>query len=534
MVKNGKYFLPPQKDGSNFKELFKRLASAGAGRPVDKDGIPQGPWTADLLAEAITQIDANGSAVDLRTVQLWFQDNEKGISTDNIRWLARIFGCDDPESTSDWQAELSAAQSQLAANRRKKRKTVVSGAPEALDLARSATFDDKAADIAHRSDSPATKRRFSLARKSEAFFGGGSPLDLPASVFAGAAALGFFSYFLGIHSVTYPQADGTIKQIGFIWAPNWTILFMVFMPLFFTFVVELVVFWKNEGRPKLLEAGDQRVSDDGWSQKVESSSYTYWSVFLICFVFAGIFQWVGVRLIPLINGSGDHVTDWGSLAIMHPEIISVPSAIAFTGLAYLYMCLCFYLFFVGLILLYTLVHDLWKIGETSKLWSAVDWQIGAQEIGLRVMCGVFRCTVFGVMIAICMKLQTIFLTSNAENVVVWLLSDLFSVVYGRAGVNDGLDFSLPTHYSSLLIAIATCVVFLYSSVRLGAGSRFKVPVGKMSATIGLLVISYLLIGAFSGFSILLSAAVLLAIYGVFNPRFRRPRASELGDNENVL
>ena len=84
LIKNGKYFLPPQKDNNNFKELFKFLTSAGAGRPVDENGFPQGPWTADLLAEAITQVDVNGSGVDLRTVQLWFQDNDKGISTDNI------------------------------------------------------------------------------------------------------------------------------------------------------------------------------------------------------------------------------------------------------------------------------------------------------------------------------------------------------------------------------------------------------------------------------------------------------------------
>ncbi|MEF3088078.1 hypothetical protein VLL29_20810, partial [Bacillus altitudinis] len=42
-------------------------------------------------------------------------------------WLARIFGCDDPEATSAWQAELSAAQARLTTRRRLK------GKPEGSD-----------------------------------------------------------------------------------------------------------------------------------------------------------------------------------------------------------------------------------------------------------------------------------------------------------------------------------------------------------------------------------------------------------------
>ena len=121
MVKNGKYYIAPQNDGGNFKQLFARLTAEGAGRPVDSDGVPDGSWTPDLLTDAICAIDANRAGIDLRTVQVWFQDNDNGISTDNVRWLARIFGCNDPEATSHWQAELTAAKEQLAAERRKKR-----------------------------------------------------------------------------------------------------------------------------------------------------------------------------------------------------------------------------------------------------------------------------------------------------------------------------------------------------------------------------------------------------------------------------
>ncbi|ESX71657.1 membrane protein [Mesorhizobium sp. LSHC420B00] len=356
---------------------------------------------------------------------------------------------------------------------------------------------------------------------------------MPASVFAGVTALGFLSYLTGIHSVTYGRADGVVKQVGFLWTANWTFVFMVFLPLFFAFVTELVTFWKDEGRPKLVAQGNKMESDDAWARNVEASSYSYWAVFLICVMFAGLFQWIGVSLIPLLKGGGNYATDWGSLAIVRPEVISVPEAVVFTGLAYLYMCLCFYLFFVGLILLYTVIHDLWRIPEAGSNRPEVDHQHELHEASLRVMRAIFRCTVLGLLIAIVMKLQSAYLTSRGENIVAWLVGDMSSAFYGRNDVSAGISYRRPTHYSSLLIAISTCVVFLYGTIRLGVERRFCMPLWRMSAIVALLVAGYLLIDAFAGFSILLGVGVLLAIYGLFDPGLGRWQASKLGNNQSV-
>ncbi|RVJ49427.1 RcgA family putative transporter [Sinorhizobium meliloti] len=535
MEKNGKIFVAPPKDGSDFKELFKQLAAAGAGRPLGSDGFPQGPWTPELLAEAISQIDSNRIGVDLRTVQLWFQENDKGISPSNIRWLARIFGCDDPEATSEWQMELSAAQSRLTAKRRDSKKTGSSTGLLVPDMPPPVTIDDQtqpASVLAQGIDATRQRQGFSLAKKSEALFSHGSPLNLPASIFAGASALGFLSYIVGIHSATYIRADGVVKQVGFLWAPNWTFLFMVLLPLFFAFVIELLVFWKHDARFRLVAQGDRLESDDAWTRNVHAYSYTYWAVFLICVLFAGLLQWIGVCLIPLINGGGKYAVDWGKLAIVHPEVISVPMTIVFTGLAYLYMCLCFYLFFAGLILLHTIVHDLWRIEEASTM-RPVEHRRQGGEIGLRVMRGIFRCTVLGVLVAICMKVQSSYLSSNGGDIVTWIAHDMSSVLYGRQDSANSFSYRMPTHYSSLLVAISTCIVFLYGSIRLGVGKRFRVLLWRMSAVVGLLFASYLMIDAFEGFSILLGVGVLLATYGLFDPEFGRWRASELGSNQSV-
>jgi hypothetical protein len=294
---------------------------------------------------------------------------------------------------------------------------------------------------------------------------------------------------------------------------------MVLLPLFFSLVIELLVFWKGEGRLKLLAQGDKMESDHDWGRNVEASSYSYWAVFLICVLFAGLFQWIGVCLVPLMKGGADYATSWGSLAIVRPEIISVPMSIVFTALAYLYMCLCFYLFFVGLILLHTMVHDLWRIEEASKARPEVEYRHELNERGLRLMRGIFRCTVLGVLVAICMKAQSSYLTSNRENIVAWFVGDMSSALHHHADVSNRFSYRMPTHYSSLLVAISTCVVFLYGSIRLGGGSRFQVPLWKMSAIVALLFASYLLIDAFAGFSILLGVGVLLGIYGLCDPGF---------------
>lgn len=536
MLDNRKFFLPPPNDGSDFKELFKRLAAAGAGRPLGSDGFPPAPWTPELLAEAISQIDANRIGVDLRTVQLWFQDNDKGISPANIRWLARVFGCDDPVSTSEWQMELIGAQSRLTAKRREGRKAGSSGALASSDMAQTTAATDEvvpASAMAQDADAERRGWRLGLAMRSEALFSCGSPLNLPAAVFAGATALGFLSYVTGVHSANYDREDGVIKQVGFLWAPNWTFVFMVFLPLFFVFAIELLAFWKAEGRLKIVALAEPIGSHDAWVRNVESSSFTYWAVFLVCLVFAGLFQWIEVCLIPLMNGGDDYAMDWGKLAIVRPDVISVPEAILFSGIAYLYMAICFYIFFVGLILLYTIAHDFWKIRENVINQSEVDYKTEINEIGLMVIRGIFRCTVLGILAAICMKGQSSYLTSSEENIAAWFIRDMSSAFQESNNVTDAIGYRMPTHYSSLLVVISSCIVFLYGFIRIGVGSQFRVTLWKMSAVVALLVAGYLLIGAVTGFSIVLALGVLFALYGLFDPEFGRWQASDLGTKLNV-
>ncbi|GAA5658188.1 hypothetical protein Brsp06_04572 [Brucella sp. NBRC 13694] len=522
MTKNGKFFLPPPKDGSDFKELFKLIVAAGAGRPLVSDGHTAGPWTPELLAEAITHVDPKRIGVDLRTVQLWFQENEKGISTTNIGLLARVLSCGDTVATSEWSMELSAAHSRLVAKRREQKKTETAEPSEPAQVETRLATSDSANDN--------DGKRWNLTRWSEKLFGEGSPLNLSASVFAGMSALGFLSYIIGIHNVTFTRSDGVIKQVGFLWAANWTLVFMVFLPVFLAFVSELVHSWKQEERRRHFD-GTPEDSDRAWRDIIDASSGSFWAVFLICLLFAGVFQWIGVCLMPLIKGGGNYATDWGTVAIVRPEIVTIPVAIFFTALAYLYMCLSFYLFFAGLILLYSVINDFWKIGGAAKSRTRLEVD-DLSDTGFWVMQWVFRCTLLGMLIATVMKLQSSYLASNGTSIVAWVISDLSSILFERSDVYSRISYRMPTHYSSLLIAISTCFVFLYGVLRAGSGSQYRVVFWKMTAVVALLFASYLSIDAFSGFTVLMFAGLLIAIYSLFDPAFGRGRASEVS-NQSV-
>lgn len=134
-------------------------------------------------------------------------------------------------------------------------------------------------------------------------------------------------------------------------------------------------------------------------------------------------------------------------------------------------------FFAGLILLYSVINDFWKIGGAAKSRTRLEVD-DLSDTGFWVMQWVFRCTLLGMLIATVMKLQSSYLASNGTSIVAWVISDLSSILFERSDVYSRISYRMPTHYSSLLIAISTCFVFLYGVLRAGSGSQYRVVFGK--------------------------------------------------------
>jgi hypothetical protein len=511
LIKNGKYFVLPQNEAADLKAVLKRLVAAGAGRPVDRDGFPAGPWTAELLADAISGLASSSDGIEVRTVQHWLQDNDRGIRAENIRLLARIFGCGDPEATIAWQKELGFAQERLARKRRAKLNipsiatTQTAGCPDAADPERLCP----APDMGQRGPDERN-----LAQWSEALFTTRPSLTLPAMIWAGWIMLGFLAYILGLHDVTY-QAGGSVpKQVGFFWAPNWTVLELVILPLFLVTVIALLDGWKT--RRRLLVSTDTGLNAmQDWSRLVGSFNLLSWTVFCICFLAVFVLQWSGVHLRALITGhAGNLMIDWNLIALVEPGSVSVVHAAVLSGFAFFYTaCICF-LFLTGLILMLVVVQDFAELSARTGLSGGLP-----PALGTDLLRRIFRATILGIWIATCIKLQAVYLLSDAPDILAWFFGDARYALGLQGDLAQPLSQRAAAHFTSFLLLFATVLVFAVAFVVFGgaAGHDTEQPKSRAItrwtwlAVIAALVANFFLIGQFPGFSLLLAANIFMSV-----------------------
>lgn len=495
---------------------------------MDKEGFPVGQWTPELLAEAISTIDTNRAGVDLRTVQLWFQENDKGISADNIRWLARIFGCGDPDASAEWQVELSMANRRLAAKRRHRKSD---SALHRADRKSAPNIDlDDPGALARATYVARNSQSFNLARKTESLFGSQSAMALPLVVFTGACTLALISFTLNIHSVVITPEEGSPKQVGFLWAPNWTIVFLAVLPLYLALVIDLMQCWKEAWRPRLAALKDPAVSVIGWVPRLSAASYSFWATLFVTMIIASGYNWTATHLIPLLTGEqGGWTLDWGRIAIVRPDLLSVPSAIVFTGFVFVFNGFTAYIFFSGLIFLHLMKHDYLELVKALEGRCDKKSLVEIEDVGLSLMVGVFRCTTLGVVITILMKLQSGFLRSNNVNMIDWLIAD-FRSLFGRhaLGAIEGTSSGIvPGFYYSFFCLLAIVGTFVNVSMRMRwvltrlhesrSHCRLFTPWLVMNGSMALLVIGYFMIGTLPGFTVFMAFSLVLTGYLLSKP-----------------
>lgn len=557
LKKNGKFFVHPPKNPDHFKQLFRETVAAGAGLPLDAAGFPDGHWTPERLSTAISEIDANPAGVDLRTVQHWFEDNDKGIGAENIRWLARIFGCGDPQTTSEWQSALRISNVKLASRRRAKRDVNLKTLPvrdgKGLESKKS-TADFHVQQLAIKEDKQSTDKPLGLGGIVESLFNNNATLNLPTAVWAGCVTLGVLAYILDVYHVTYSPLDGLNKQVGLFWAPNWTLLEMVLLPMFLVIVVNILEFWKTEGRPAVLGFMSTDVSAGEWIQRVNAFSYSHGANFIICFGVVFVVQWSGVHLQALLHGDvGDLMVDWNVIAILRPEVISAPQAITLSMLAFLYTGTICFLFLSGLILLYTVMDDFVRMTKQLGTRRSLVVEKSIRMISTTLLCNVFRCAVLGVLISTCIKLQAAYLLTDSENIVRWLVDDALWALGSGGRQAEPLASGALAHFTSFILLFATSSVFLtcftqiYRALKLqeltdsrsfevaqasAKGTTFKIPWLQMLSVFFGLCLNFVLIGQFAGFSILLAIALSTAIYSLVDPFWGRAK-SVVSDHQQV-
>ena len=111
---------------------------------------------------------------------------------------------------------------------------------------------------------------------------------------------------------------------------------------------------------------------------------------------------------------------------------------------------------------------------------------------------------------------------------VWLILDAGSLL-GQSEVTVAWDdASTPTNYTSLLVVFLVATVYLYGTVRIRASTRSGPSLKRATAFIAFLLLVYFLMGVFDGFSILLGIALLVSVYGLFDPHLDLRRHERQG------
>ena len=263
MLKRKKFYLPPPDDGFDLKQLLHYAVTQGIGRPVASDGYPDQAWTAETLADAISEFQANSAGVETRTVQHWLQQNNAAMSAQNMRWLARIFGCDEPTHAEVWLTALIKGKQRL----RKKERAPAETPPDApIEDPTDETRSGSAVDIG-------AKSKHSIASMSERMFHGRSILNMPGTCWAAWYLLLFATMISGLHQITYITTAETTKQIGFLWSVSWTINPIFAIPVYTMIIYKLLSYWKFEGRHLLLPDQDLMLSSKVGTQPSKTTGF---------------------------------------------------------------------------------------------------------------------------------------------------------------------------------------------------------------------------------------------------------------------
>ncbi|WP_226554802.1 hypothetical protein [Celeribacter naphthalenivorans] len=487
------HYIPPPCDESDFKELFLRMARLGAGLPLDKDGATLKVWTPELLASAIESIPENKKGIDIRTVQMWFQDtNDAGISPKNIRWLAVIFGCGDPEATRLWQKELFESRSRLFDRRKNARSN-----------------DTKIANKEKQQEQGSLK---GIVGISIGMFATQNALIIPAILWTGFGVLAFLSFIAGVESVTYSPYAGMDKQIGFLWAPSWTVLPVFILPAIALLVSKILSLWSGIGRPLFNSTVTGKLSP--WEEKASGFRLAFTVTFFASFGIIFALQWAGVYLQSYHAGNNMNLmVDWNIAALVRPEAINAMSNIILSFVAYAYFGFVMWVYFNSLLILYLVCDDLadmtterWNIELTDKQRAAIN----------DIFQDIFRVILLAVVLCTFIRLQSTYLIVDAPNILSWLYRDASSIFVGE-GVAM-LETKAIARFTSLILVFLSLFVFTACVQRIRNTGFFA---GSFSlfwkgSVLTIMTVNLLLVGNVNGFTWLLLFSSLLGIYAIFD------------------
>lgn len=533
LIKRGKFYSPPPNDGKDIKQLFAYAVEKGIGQPVDDEGVPKNQWTPEALADAISMIDHPDASTNIRSVQYWFgTKNDRNISPSNCRWLARIFGCGDPDAISDWQTALLAARRLFIENRTADASRTIAEANEGedieaagirLDVGSPAEATKGFSSAAEIIQPPTARSKRRLSRRLEMLFA--DPIILSAVVWFWLTGILFLTAMLDVLSVSYTTPDGISKQVGYLWSPSWIIHDLVLLPSFLMVVSGVINFWKNEARLLFLDARSKRSAYEGWLEKVSSLSILHWVALAISVFFVFFLQWVGGYLFPILNDEmGDAAVSWVNIILARPDIMSVGSALALSGIYFVFAAIVFFFLNAGFAFLYAVWSDFADLYKNAKTMLSEHDDARMRFVGIKLVDHIFLGTVLALWISTSIKLYSMYISVNSKDILTWIYTD-YRQLLGAADRHENIivGYSL-SQFSTIIFTSVIAGVFLY--IYFNARTLFvshdyvfdSAPWGRWLSVIILLLVNYLCVGQVDGFSFLLLFSIVVTAYCVYAHR----------------
>jgi hypothetical protein len=297
----------------------------------------------------------------------------------------------------------------------------------------------------------------SLAERIEQIARRRGPLVLGLQALVAAFLMSLVSTFC--HLGWLETNDG--RQVGFLFAPNWTIVYLVLFPPY------LAIFAVLAGRchTTLIDFSDERIVTDSrgspvshaailaaWSKALKDHSIIMW-VFLVVVVIQTVGEWINSCFLPLLhNKIGDVAIDWSTLAIVEPLKADRWITMFFTAFAYTYMGIALFIYLAILIYAATFAVFLNQLSDPSGQFrlvfrSPILWQRFSG-----IVVSVYACVILGIGAAIAMRTQAEYLQSKYTLITGLWFSDVASAFHWLRGdaetAGSSRAFHIPSEWTS--------------------------------------------------------------------------------------
>jgi hypothetical protein len=310
-----------------------------------------------------------------------------------------------------------------------------------------------------------------LAAGIESVANAGGPLVLGVGSMTVAFLLLLISQMLDLHSIKIPESG---KEVGFMYAPNWCVVYTVLFPFYLVLFAILTerarnLFINLAERGVIVGPNGESVPEAvvfaGWKAALKKVSFLLW-LMLVIIAFQTGQEWVKTCLWPYTRGTEVISLDWSTAATKIPGL-SRSMSIVFSGVAYVYMAVALYVYLAILVYAAALCYFLNTVATSTGEFRMVarDGTLGEQLSFIGNV--IYGSVLLGLGAGFMMRLQAAYLASDHLFVTGLMFNDMWTLLGmppARAGASTG---NIPSYWTGLFEMIFTalilfaCCLYLY-------------------------------------------------------------------------